>query len=59
MYTRSPKLLSKQISKHDYKRLYSFNVVQMQLGENVLDIKNSLVGAREFTEIYIFKNKII
>ena len=55
MYTRSPKLLSKQISKHDYKRLYSFNVVQMQLGENVLDIKNSLVGAREFTEIYIFK----
>ncbi len=54
MYTRSPKLLSKQISKHDYKRLYSFNVVQMQLGENVLDIKNSLAPTREFTEILYF-----
>ena len=54
MYTRGTKLLSKQISKHDCKTTYRVNTFKMRLGENVLDIKNSLVGAREFTEIYIF-----
>jgi hypothetical protein len=39
MHTRSTKLLSKQIPKHDNKTIYRASKFKLQLGENVLDIK--------------------